>query len=65
MHARACPKCGKVVPWIKGKKRKHTFQSGFILTVFDMLLICPEHGEFRNPAESLALKKINNLEVCK
>ena len=49
-HTRACPKCGKVVPWTKGDKSKHGYH---------MKLICPEHGEFRNRAEEKLRERIN------
>jgi len=55
-HSRACPKCGNIVPWTRGKKRKHTLRSGAVIESYDALLICPEHGEFRNPAEKKALE---------
>lgn len=45
-HTRACPTCGKIVPWTKGKEVRHTMYNGETLTAYEMLLICPEHGEF-------------------
>ena len=44
-HTIACPKCGKIVPWTKGKKREHE-RFGTKIISYDMLLICPKHGEF-------------------
>ena len=44
-HNRECPTCGLVVEWTKGKKREHEHMGNMIVS-YDMLLICPEHGEF-------------------
>jgi len=54
-HTRACPECGKIIPWTKGKKFSREYM-GRGLTVYEMHLICPKHGEFRNPAEKKALR---------
>lgn len=56
IHPRACPKCGKITPWTRGKP---VFKDGKIIG-WKALLICPEHGEFRNAAEHKALNRINN-----
>ena len=61
-HSRACPKCGKIIPWSKGKKKRVVSPWGNYVDSYEMHLICPEHGEFRNPAEGKALNKINSLE---
>ena len=51
-HSRACPQCGNIIPWAFGKPQgKYGGKPA--------KLICPEHGEFRNPAELKALKRIN------
>jgi len=54
-HNRECPKCGLIVEWTRGKKVKHTMPTGAIITAHEMLLICPEHGEF----EPRAHEKLN------
>lgn len=50
-HNRECPKCGRIVDWTKGKKREHE-RFGTKITYYDVLLICPEHGEFEPRAHA-------------
>ena len=51
MHTRACPICGKIIPWTFEKPQgKHKAKPA--------KLICPEHGEFRNRAEEQLRKKV-------
>ena len=51
-HTRACPECGKIVPWSFGEPTgKYGGRPA--------QLVCPEHGEFRNRAEIRALQILN------
>ena len=59
MHTRAFPICGRIVPWTPYEKVKKLLPNGETCTVTHSKLICPEHGEFRNPAELRALGRIN------
>lgn len=45
-HNRECPKCGKIVPWTRGKPEMKTMPNGSKARCTPMYLICPEHGEF-------------------
>ena len=55
-HTRACPKCGKIIPWTFGKPQgKHKAKPA--------KLVCPEHGEFKNRAEETTQSMINRALV--
>jgi len=54
IHNRACPTCGFIVQWTRGKQVTHKMYSGEV-TAYEMHLICPEHGEF----EPRAHEKLN------
>jgi hypothetical protein len=60
-HARACPKCGKIVEWTLDEPIEKMMPNGEVVPVRHARLICPEHGEFRNPAEAMALGQINSV----
>ena len=60
-HSRACPKCGKIIPWHFDKAILKKMPNGEIVPVRHARLICPEHGEFRSRAKLKALKEINGL----
>ena len=60
-HTRACPVCGKIVPWTRGKTRKHTLRSGVIVGSYDALLICPEHGGFEPRAHEQLNKQLTRV----
>ena len=51
-HTRACPKCGKIIPWTFGEPQgKYGARPA--------KLVCPEHGEFKNRAEETTQNMIN------
>ena len=60
MHNRECPKCGLVIEWTKGKKREHE-RFGTKIVSYDMLLICPEHGEFEPNSHALLKERLKGL----
>lgn len=47
-HVRACPECGKIVEWTRGKPKSTTLPNGEIVDVIPLSLECPEHGPFDN-----------------
>ena len=62
-HTRACPKCGKIVPWTFGPLNNKLVKiGGSIITYRNAKLICPVHGEFKNPAELKALERLKWTE---
>jgi len=46
VHNRECPKCGKIVPWTKGKLKTYEMYNGTKVKAKECTLVCPEHGLF-------------------
>ena len=63
VHSRACPKCEKITPWTLEEPVIKKMPNGEMVPVRHVKLICPEHGEFRNRAEQIALHKIDVMEI--
>lgn len=59
-HNRECPKCGKIIPWTKGKELRVSIL-GKVVVSHEMHLICPEHGEFE-PRVNTKLARIGLLK---
>ena len=57
-HTRACPKCGKIVEWTFEEPIEKMMPNGEFVTVRPAKLICPVHGEFRNPAEGIVIRRL-------
>ena len=59
-HNRACPKCGKIVEWTRGKKHVHE-RFGSKIVSYSMHLICHEHGEFEPRAHEQLNKDLSRV----